>query len=130
MDMTKQNWILIYYQKIKDGSIVVGKWILLLMTYIVNGLENKLFFYDNKKANNAIDWVETHCFHTEGPLAPGPLKLELWEKAFVACIFGIVDKNGFRQFREVLLVVARKNGKSLLAAAIEKYIWQVEVGAV
>lgn len=128
MDMAKQNWILIYYQKIKDGSVVVGKWILLLMAYIVMGLENKIFFYDNKKANRAIEWIETHCFHTEGPLAPGPLILELWEKAFVACIFGIVDKNGLRQFREVLLVVARKNGKSLLAAAIEKYIWQVDGG--
>ena len=128
MDMAKQNWIFIYYQKIKDGSIVVGKWILLLMAYIVMGLENKIFFYDNKKANRAIEWIESHCFHTEGPLAPGPLVLELWEKAFVACIFGIVDKNGLRQFREVLLVVARKNGKSLLAAAIEKYIWQVDGG--
>jgi len=126
--MGKQNWILIYYQKIKDGSIVVGKWIDLLMTFIVNGLEEKAFFYDNKKANNAIDWIETHCFHTEGPLAPNPLVLELWEKAFVSCIFGIVDKQGLRQFREVLLVVARKNGKSLLAAAIEKYIWQVDGG--
>ncbi len=128
MDMSRNNWILIYYQKIKDGSILVGKWILLLMAYIVAGLEAKEFFYDNKKANNAIEWIESHCFHTEGPLAPGPLILELWEKAFVACIFGIVDKNGLRQFREVLLVVARKNGKSLLAAAIEKYIWQVDGG--
>lgn len=126
--MGRENWILIYYQKITDGSIVVGKWIMLLMTYIITGLESKIFFYDNKKANKAIDWIETHCFHTEGPLAPGPFKLELWEKAFVACIFGIVDKNGLRQFREVLLVVARKNGKSLLAAAIEKYIWQVDGG--
>ena len=128
MDMSRNNWILIYYQKIKDGSIVVGKWITLLMGYIVAGLENKSFFYDNKKANNAIDWIESHCFHTEGPLAPGALKLELWEKALIACIFGIVDTNGYRQFREVLLVVARKNGKSLLAAAIEKYIWQVDGG--
>ena len=128
MDMSRNNWILIYYQKIKDGSIVVGKWITLLMGYIVAGLENKSFFYDNKKANNAIDWIESHCFHTEGHLAPGSLKLELWEKAFIACIFGIVDGKGYRQFREVLLVVARKNGKSLLAAAIEKYIWQVDGG--
>ena len=52
----------------------------------------------------------------------------MWQKAFIACIFGIVDKNGIRQFREVLLVVARKNGKSLLAAAIEKYIWMVDGG--
>ena len=121
--MSKDNWILTYYQKVKNGSIVVGAWIMLILEYIVAGLQRKDFFYDQKKANDAIEWIETHCFHTEGPLAPQPLKLELWEKAFVASIYGLVDENGLRQFREVLLVVARKNGKSLLAASIAKYEW-------
>lgn len=96
---------------------------MLILEYIVNGLHDKQFFYDQKKANTAVEWIEEHCFHTEGPLAPQPLKLELWEKAFIAAIYGIVDDKGLRQFREVLLVVARKNGKSLLAAAIAKYEW-------
>lgn len=126
--MGKKNWILTYYQQIKDNTVTVGKWVALLMDYINTGLEQKRFFYDNKKANAAIDWIEAHCFHTEGALAPGNLKLEVWQKAFIACIFGIVDDKGLRQFREVLLVVARKNGKSLLAAAIERYIWMVDGG--
>ena len=121
--MSKKNWILTYYQKVKDGSIEVGRWILLILEYIVKGLENKEFFYDQKKANEVIEWIEDHCFHTEGPLAPQPLKLELWEKALIASMYGIVDANGLRQFREVLLIVARKNGKSLLAASIAKYEW-------
>ena len=121
--MKKDNWILAYYQKIKNGSIVVGKWIMLILEYVVDGLQQKIFFYDNKKANDAIEWIESHCFHTEGPLAPRALKLELWEKAFVSIIFGVVDDKGLRQFREIVLVVARKNGKSLLAAAIAKYEW-------
>ena len=49
--------------------------------------------------------------------------LELWQKALISCMFGIVDENGLRQFREVVLIVARKNGKSLLASAIARYIW-------
>ena len=98
------------------------------MTYLVEGLQNKTFIYDQKKANNAIEWIETHAFHTEGKLAPNPLKLELWEKAFISAIFGIVDKKGLRQFREILLVIGRKNGKSLLAAAIAKYVWWLEGG--
>ena len=126
--MAKDNWIYSYYQKIKDGSETVGRWIQLLMEYIVKGLAKKSFFYDNKKANAAIDWIESHCFHTEGALAPQRLKLELWEKAFISSIFGLVDEAGHRQFRESLLVVARKNGKSLLAASIERYIWMVEGG--
>jgi len=126
--MSEEHWIYNYQQQIRNGSVTVGKWITLLMDYIVNGLQNKLFYFDKHKANAAVDWIEAHCFHTEGVLAPGPLKLEVWQKAFLSCIFGIVDKDGFRQFREVLLVVARKNGKSLLAAAIEKYVWQVDGG--
>lgn len=108
--------------------MTVGKWMVMIMDYISAGLDQKLFFFDNNKANNAIDWIEAHCFHTEGPLAPGNFKLEVWQKAFISCIFGIVDENGLRQFREILLVVARKNGKSLLAAAIERYIWLVDGG--
>lgn len=121
--MTRDNWILTYYQKVKNDSIVVGRWVELVLEYIIKGLQDKQFFYDQKKANAAIDWIEQHAFHTEGPLAPQPLKLELWEKAFVASIYGIVNDKGLRQFREVVLIVSRKNGKSLLASAIAKYEW-------
>ena len=117
-----------YYQNVKNGSETVGRFILLLLEYLVAGFEQKRFFYDQKKANDAIDWIETHAFHTEGALAPQPLKLELWEKAFVAATFGIVNEKGLRQFREVVLVIGRKNGKSLLAAAIAKYMWWVDGG--
>ena len=126
--MSEENYILSYYQGINNGTITVGRWIHLLYEYLVKGIEDKTFIFDQKKANDAINWIETHCFHTEGPLAPGPLKLELWQKAFISAIFGIVDENGNRQFREVLLLVARKNGKSLLAAAIANYIWRVDGG--
>ena len=110
------NWILTYYQGIKDGKYIVGKWVKLLYEYLVTGLQEKRFFLDLKKANAAIEWKETHCFHTEGPLAPGPLKLEVWQKAKTSAMYGILDKDGNPQFREIFEVVARKNGKSLEAA--------------
>ena len=69
----------------------------------------------------AVNFIERFCHHHEGVLAPGRLKLELWQKALVSCIFGIMDTDGNRQFREVFLVIARKNGKTLLAAAIAEY---------
>ena len=124
----KDNYILSYYQKIKDGSETVGKWIRLVYEYVVKGLEEKRFIFDQNKANDAIEWIEEHAFHTEGRLAPGNLKLELWQKAFLSCLYGILDKNGTRQFREVLLIVARKNGKSIFASAIGKYEWQQNGG--
>lgn len=127
--MTKQkptNFILKYYQQIEDGSVLVGKYIEKIYKYLVAGLEKKDFFFDQKKASAAIEWIETHTFHTEGDLATQPFVLELWEKALISAMFGIVDADGKRQFREVVLIVARKNGKSLLAAAIARYIWMTE----
>ena len=115
------NYILAYYQAIKDGSVVVGKWVRMIYEYIVKGLEERAFFYNGKKANAAILFIENFCHHHEGALAPSRLKLELWQKAFISLIFGIVDAEGNRQFREVFFVVARKNGKTLLAAAIAEY---------
>lgn len=121
--MDKENYILTYYQQIRDGRCTVGKWVELGYQRIIDGLDSKEYFYDAKKAHHAIDWIEAHCFHTEGDLAPNPLKLELWQKSFLSCIFGLVDEDGSRHFREILLVIGRKNGKSLLGAAIARYIW-------
>lgn len=115
------NFILKYYQGIEEGSIIVGKWIKLLYEYILEGLRKKSFFYDHKKATKAISFIERFCRHHEGELGGQLIKLELWQKAFISVLFGIVDKDGFRQFHEVLLVMARKQGKTLLASAIATY---------
>lgn len=118
------NYISSYYNKIVDGSIVVGKWIRMLYEYIIDGLKCRLFSFDNEKANSVIIWIESNCYHTEGPLAPSLLKLELWQKAAISVMYGIVDSNNKRVFREVVFVMARKNGKSLFASSIAKYEWQ------
>lgn len=123
-NLAQNNWIYTYYQGIKNGKYCVGQYIILLYDYLIKGLQEKQFFYDAKKANDAIRWKEEHCFHTEGPLAPTPLKMEVWQKAKTAAIYGIVDKNGNRQFREVFEVIGRKNGKSLESASDSCYIWR------
>lgn len=116
------NYILERYQRIKDGTDIEGKHITQWYEYIVKGLEKKSFFFDQKKANKAIKYIENFCHHHEGDLAPGLIKLELWQKADLSIMFGIVDSNGLRQFREVFLVMGRKCGKSLLASAISSYM--------
>ena len=113
------NAILTYYQGIVDGSIAVGRWVRIFYEYVITGLEQRRFAFDQKKADRAIRFIENFCHHCEG--RDDLLKLELWQKAFVSVVFGIMDKNGLRQFREVVLVVGRKNGKTLFAAAIVAY---------
>lgn len=116
------NYIYERYQRMKDGTDVEGRNIIRWYEYIIRGLERKSFFYDPKKANRAIKYIETFCHHHEGELAPGLIKLELWEKADISIAFGIVDHDGNRQFREVVWIVARKCGKTILAAAIASYM--------
>lgn len=115
------NYIYEYYQAINNGTQNAGRWIHIWYKYIVDGLDKKLFFYDAKKARRAIKFVENFCRHHEGPLAPQLIVLELWQKALLSVLFGVLDDKGHRQFREVFIVIARKNGKTLLAAAIAAY---------
>lgn len=114
------NYITEYNKQIKSGKIIAGKWVKLIYAYLANGLRKRSFFYDAEKTQLAIDFIERFCHHSEG--RSDRLKLELWQKACVAAIFGIVDKKGLRIFREVFLVVARKNGKTLFASAIIAYV--------
>ena len=113
------NYILAYYQAIQNGSVVVGRWVRMFYEYIVKGLQEQSFFFDQKKANRAIRFIETFCHHCEG--RDDLLRLELWQKAAVSVIFGVVGADGLRQFREVVIIIGRKNGKSLFAAAIIAY---------
>lgn len=115
------NYILAYYQGIRDGSICVGKWVRLLYEKIVAGIEDGTFVFDQRKANKAITFFERFVRHNKGPLAPGSLTLALWQKALLSLIYGIVDADGLRVFKEVFLVVGRKCGKTLLASGIINY---------
>lgn len=118
------NYIHQYYAKIQSGDVIVGKWIRLLYEYIEKGLSEGSFIFAQNKADTVIEWIENNCYHTEGPLAPNLLKLELWQKAAISIMYGICDENGKRIFREVIVVMARKNGKSLFASAIANYEWK------
>ena len=109
-----------YYQQISDGTIVVGRWILLIYAIIIKGLEDKTYIYSPRKAIRAIEFIENFVHHSEG--RNDLLKLELWQKACISVIFGIVDSDGVRWFREVVIIIARKNGKTLFAAAIIEYM--------
>lgn len=114
------NYILAYYQAIQDGSVVVGRWIRIWYEFIIRGLESGAFSFDQKKANKSIKFIENFCHHCEG--RDDLIKLELWQKALVSVLFGIIDKNGNRQFREAVVIMARKQGKTLFASAIIAYM--------
>ncbi|MFR0755565.1 MAG: terminase large subunit [Hominisplanchenecus sp.] len=106
-------------------EVIVGVWVRLCFEILTTGLLNGEWEFNEKKANKAIKFIENFCHHSEG--RSDLLHLELWQKAIVSAIFGIMDKTtGYRQFREVFIIVARKNGKTLFAAAIAAYMTYVD----
>lgn len=112
------NYILEYYQRICDGSEVVGKWIRMLYELIVKRIEDGTYIFDQKKANNVIRFFEKFVRHNKGKLAPETITLSLWQKAMLSVMFGIVTDSGVRVFREVFVQVGRKCGKTLLASGV------------
>lgn len=122
--MPYKNYIYEYHAKITSGEIVAGKWIKAIYKIIVDGLEKQEYFFNAKAANKAIKFIENFCHHSKG--RNDLIKLELWQKAIVSVIFGIQDAEKTRIFREIFIVIGRKNGKSLFASAIIAYMVYLE----
>lgn len=119
--MNDENFLLAYYQQIEDGSVTVGRWIRLLYEWLIAGIERGDFYFNQRKANRAIKFFEAFVRHNKGKLAPGRLKLELFQKAALSAIYGIVDEDGLRQFKEVAWFEGRKQGKTLIASGAISY---------
>jgi phage terminase large subunit-like protein len=128
------NYIFRYYDAIRrikrgekvEGVRAAGQFIHDIFRILTDGIKSGEYLFDARKAEKAIRFIENFCHHSEG--RADLLKLELWQKAVVSAIFGIMDPDrpDCRMFREVLLIVARKNGKTLLAAAIMAYMAYID----
>lgn len=110
------NYIYEYYDQIIKSRMITSAWIKILYKIITGYLENNEYRFSAKKANKAIRFIENFCRHSKG--RKDLIKLELWQKAAISIIFGVVDENSIRVFREVFIVIGRKNGKSLFASAV------------
>ena len=84
------NWIFKYHEAIQKKEVIVGVWVRLCFEILTTGLLNGEWEFNEKKANKAIKFIENFCHHSEG--RSDLLHLELWQKAIVSAIFGIMDK--------------------------------------
>lgn len=117
------NYIETYYNLIESKKIIVSKKVKLQFDKIISDLKNPgKYHFDEEKANRPIEFIEKFCKQSKGQWAGKPVVLDLWQKAIIQTIFGFVDDKGIRKYREVLVVVARKNGKSTLLSAISLYM--------
>ena len=94
----------------------------MLYDLLMQGFSENRWFYDDRLARNAVGFIERFCHHYKGQLAPRRIRLDLWERAGISDIFGIVDATGKRQFSQVFWPVGRKQGKTLIAGGIGTYM--------
>ncbi len=112
-----------YWEEIECGEIVVGDKVRRTYKKLIHDMENPgEYFYSPHRANHIIEFFENFCYHSKGKFGGKKVVLELWEKAFLAAIFGFVDINGLRKYREAILIVGKKNGKSLIASGVGLYL--------
>lgn len=121
----KHSYLLEYYNKALDASsdIIVGSELMDCLKSLIVDLDNPEYYYDNSEAELRINFIETFLKHTKSPFFGVPFVLELWEKAVIEVFYsfqcvGIDDGSLKRRFRKLILLIARKNGKSTLAAAL------------
>lgn len=111
-----------YFGGILAGDIVACRKMRQAASRIMRQLDNadSLYPYHFREqyAAKHVDFIETFCRLPSGRLGH-PFKLELFQLAILSTIFGFVDAEGTRQYREVLWIMGRKNGKTSLASAIE-----------
>lgn len=120
-----KNYVEQYLDAIQAGKCIVSKRCRRQYEKLVKDIKEPSggYVFDRKRAEKPIEFIERFCKHSKGEWAGQPLRLELFQKAFISALFGFVDKKtGYRKYRETLLYVARKNGKSVLLSGIALYM--------
>lgn len=115
-----------YYNKIMSGEIVACKRIKQVYSMLVDKLHHpekyEPWVFDEECANDSIEFIETFCKQAQGDLG-APLELMLFQKAKHQAVFGFVHRDTLmRQYREVLDIRGRKNGKTTELACDELYM--------
>lgn len=117
------NPVMEYWNKIQSGEEIVCDKIFRTYKKITYDMDHPSeYFYSNKRANHIIEFFENYCRASKGKSSGANVRLELWEKAMLATVFGFVDSDGLRKYRESILIVGKKNGKSLLASGVGNYM--------
>ena len=113
-----------YWEKIQSGEINVSQKVYKTYRHVIREMErtDSPYFYDPRRANHILEFFENYLHHSKGKCGGQLVKLELWEKAMLATAYGFIDIEGYRQYRETLLIVGKKNGKSLLASGVGLYM--------
>ncbi len=107
-----------YRDRIAKGEIIAGQELKQELDRLISDLEDDRYIYDCKEADGRINFIENCVRLTKSPFYGKPMKLLLFQKAFISACYGFKMADGTNRFRRILLLISRKNGKSELCSAL------------
>lgn len=116
------NYLVEYRERIRLGEIVAGRELIRELDKLVAELDDPQYKYDTKEAHLRIRFMENLCLQSKKPYYMKPMKLLLWQKAFIEVIYSYKKYSEelghyIKRFQDIMLLIARKNGKTTLMAA-------------
>ena len=124
------TWLLQYREAIRSGEIIAGIELITELDNLIADMDDPRYIYDTSDAELRIDFME-HCIRlTKSPFYGKPMKLMLWQKAFIEVVysFKLADRtyiNAYGQekhvdrFQKIVLLIGRKNAKSETCSGLE-----------
>ena len=113
--------VLVTYKKLVDDIKKLKQ--VSFFNEITEENETHTYIFDEKKGNKPINFIEKYCRHSKGKWAGQPVKLELFQKAFIQALFGFVDRDtGIRKYKKGALFIGRKNGKSTMDSGLANFM--------
>lgn len=112
-----------YRKAIRSGEIVAGRELIDELDNLLRDMTDDRYIFDTTDADQRIDFME-HCIRlTKSPFYGKPMKLLLWQKAFITAVYSFkmadetyIDPSGIEKhvdrFKKCVLLIARKNAKS------------------
>lgn len=123
-------YLLQYRDAIRRGEIIAGIELITELDNLISDLDDPRYIYDTRGAETRIDFMENCIRLTKSPFYGKPMKLMLWQKAFIEVVYSFkmadrtyIDTYGNEKhvdrFQKIVLLIGRKNTKSETCSALE-----------
>lgn len=123
------SYLLEYREAIRRGEIIAGRELIDELDNLIRDLDNPRYIYDTRDAEMRIDFMENCIKLTKSPFYGKPMKLLLWQKAFIEVVYSFkmadetyIDSDEVERhvdrFKKIILLIARKNAKSETCSAL------------
>lgn len=124
------SYLLQYRDAIRRDEIVAGVELITELDNLITDLDDPRYIYDTRDAEQRIDFMENCIRLTKSPFYGRPMKLMLWQKAFIEVVYSFkmrdrtyTDAYGNEKhvdrFQKIVLLIGRKNTKSETCSALE-----------